>query len=234
MRFESALIAGTLIRRYQRFLADVVLEDGTELTAHTPNTGSMMGCAEPGMRVWLPDSGNSKRKYRMSWELVEAEPGVRVGINTQRANRLVEEAIGAGLIPSLAGFDALRREVRYGESSRIDLLLERARERCFVEVKNVTAAVTDGLAMFPDAVSVRASKHAQEMRRMVEAGDRAALVFCVQREDVLEVRPADEIDPVYGQTLRRAVAAGVEVHALGARVDDSGIELVRSLPVRLA
>lgn len=233
MIFAQPLISGVLQRRYKRFLADVLMDDGEVITAHCPNTGSMMGCMEPGSRVWLSHSDGATRKYPHTWELVEAD-GVLVGIHTGRANALVEEAIRAGRVPELSGFNTLRREVKYGRhNSRIDLLLDPGGVECFVEVKNVTAAVRGGVALFPDAVSTRASKHLQELIAMVEEGYRAALVFCVQREDVSRVRPADTIDPAYGEWLRRAHDAGVMVLALGARVSPRGIELTRRLEVDL-
>lgn len=234
MRFPKPLIPGRLIRRYKRFLADVILDDGREITAHTPNTGSMLGCQAPGSRVWLLDTGNPKRKYPHSWELVESQ-GQLVGINTGLANRLVEEAIVAGRLEALLGYATLRREVRYGdESSRIDLLLTDGPEPdAYVEVKNVTAAVQDGVAVFPDAPSVRAQKHLRELMRMVDAGRQAAVVFCVQRGDVGEVRPADAIDPAYGVALREAVGHGVSALALGADPTPESIVLDRVLPVVL-
>lgn len=227
------LVAGQLLGRRQRFLADVKLGDGETVVAHCANTGSMLGCKEPGSRVWLSAAADPKRKLAWTWELVEAQPGVLVGIHTGRANGLVEEAINAGRLPALAGYAGLRREVRYGaENSRIDLLLEDAgRPPCFVEVKNVTAAVADGVALFPDAVSARASKHLRELAAMVAAGNRAAIVFCCQRGDVHEVRPADAIDPAYGRALRAALAAGVEAYALAGRVAPEEISLDRLVPV---
>lgn len=227
------LVAGRLLGRRQRFLADVVLDAGETVVAHCANTGSMMGCKTPGSRVWLSASDNPKRKLAWTWELMEALPGVLVGIHTGRSNGLVEEAILGGVLPSLAGFDRLRREVRYGhENSRIDLLLERdAGPRCYVEVKNVTAAVDEGVALFPDAVSERGSKHLRELMAMVAAGDRAAIVFCCQRGDVREVRPADAIDPTYGRTLREALAAGVEAYAVAATVTPEAIRLDHPIPV---
>ena len=232
MKFPSPLITGRLIRRYKRFLADVELDDGSQVTAHTPNTGSMAGCAEPGSRVWLSDSGNPKRKYPLSWELVEADGETLVGINTALPNRLVKEAVEGGVVPSLKGFSNVRTEVRYGEErSRIDLLLEDERAgRCFIEVKNVTL-VEEGVAYFPDAVSERGAKHLRELIGVVERGDRGVIFFCVQRGDAREVRPADAIDPRYGETLRRAVAAGVEALAYRAEVSPEGVELVTPLPV---
>lgn len=227
------LVAGQLLGRRQRFLADVKLGDGETVVAHCANTGSMLGCREPGSRVWLSAAADPKRKLAWTWELVEAQPGVIVGIHTGRSNGLVEEAIAAGRIPALAGYAGLRREVRYGaENSRIDLLLEDAgRPSCYVEVKNVTAAVADGVALFPDAVSTRASKHLRELAAMVAAGNRAAIVFCCQRGDVHEVRPADAIDPAYGRALRAAIAAGVEAYALAGRVAPAEIVLDRMVPV---
>ncbi|MEW5890110.1 MAG: DNA/RNA nuclease SfsA [Pseudomonadota bacterium] len=232
MKFAAPLIEGRLLRRYWRFLADVDLGGGTVVTAHCPNTGSMLGCARVGSRVWLSRHDSGTRKYPHTWELVEAD-GVLVGINTGRTNRLVEEAVAAGVIPELAGYRRLRREVRYGaEGSRIDLLLEDdGRAPCYVEIKNVTAAVHDGIALFPDAVSARGAKHLREMMAMVAQGHRAVLVFCVQRADALEVRPADAIDPEYGRALRRALAAGVEAVACRAEVTPEGIRVSGRVPV---
>jgi len=231
MRFPTPLLEGRLLRRYQRFLADVDTAAGI-LTAHCPNTGSMQGCAEPGMRVWLSPATNPARKLAWTWELVEALPGVVVGMHTGRSNALVREAIEAGRVPELAGYTAIRPEVKYGEGSRIDLLLTApGRPDCYVEVKNVTAAVAGRIGYFPDAVTTRGTKHLREMSAMVASGHRAVLVFCVQRGDVECMRPADHIDPVYARTLREALAAGVEVIALGATVSPAGIELERRLAV---
>lgn len=235
MRYESPLTSATLLRRYKRFLADVSFADGLTVTAHTPNTGSLLGCCEPGLQVWLRDCATPGRKYRWSWELVETREGVLVGINTGLSNRLVREALAAGYLPQLGSYASLRTEVAYGQrGSRIDFLLEDpARPPCYLEVKNVTAAVKDRIAVFPDAVSARGAKHLEEMADRVRAGDRAVLVFCVQREDVVAVRPADEIDPYYGRVLRRAMRDGVEVVALRARVEPNGVELMDTIPVLL-
>ncbi|MDD5295340.1 MAG: DNA/RNA nuclease SfsA [Rhodocyclaceae bacterium] len=235
MEFSSPLTEGRLLRRYKRFLADVELGDGSVVTAHCANTGSMLGCAEPGSRVWLSLSQNPKRKLAWTWELVEVA-GFPVGIHTGRSNALAREAIEAGLVPELAGYPRIRAEVPYGgadgKRSRIDLLLEADhRPPCWVEVKNVTAAVADGIALFPDAVTLRGQKHLVEMMDRVAAGERAALFFCVQRDDVREVRPADGIDPEYGRLLRGALAAGVECCALAAAPTPQGIRLCRRLPV---
>jgi sugar fermentation stimulation protein A len=230
--FPSPLLEGRLLKRYQRFLADVELADGTTVTAHCPNTGSMLGCKEPGSRVWLSEAANPKRKLPYTWEIVEALPEVLVGVNTALSNRLVEEAIAAGAITELRDYSRIRREVRFGaENSRVDLLLEGDGPDCYVEVKNVTAAAESSIAIFPDAVSERGAKHLRELAAMAEAGHRAVLCFCVQRRDVEEVRPADAIDPVYGRTLRDALARGMEALAYRAEVTPQGIELRHPLPV---
>lgn len=232
MKFPQPLVAATLLRRYQRFLADCELADGTRITAVCPNTGSMLGCCTPGSRVWLSQSDAPTRKYRHTWEMVEVD-GIRIGINTGLPNKLVREAIVNGVMVELAGYATLRGEVPFGaERSRIDLLLQgEGRADCYVEVKNVTAAVTDSVALFPDAVSARGAKHLRELMRLKAAGLRAVLVYCVQRGDVDEVRPADAIDPLYGRTLREAIGAGVEVLAYRALVTPEEVVLREKIGV---
>ena len=231
MRFPSKLVEGRLIRRYKRFLADIQLADSV-VTAACPNTGSLMGCCEAGNRVWLSESDRATRKYRHTWEIVEVGK-VMVGINTGLPNALVAEAIADGTIAELAGYATVRREVAYGEErSRVDLVLEGgAREDCYVEVKNVTAAASKGVALFPDCVSERGSKHLRELIRLKAQGVRPVQVYCVQRGDVKEVRPADGIDHEYGRTLREAIAAGVEVLAYRAKVSASEVRLAERIPV---
>jgi sugar fermentation stimulation protein A len=234
--FAKKLVEGRLIRRYKRFLADVQLP-GEVITAACPNTGSMLGCADPGSRVWLSESDKPSRKYRHTWEIVElagARP-VMIGINTGLPNALVEEAIAAGAIPELAGYRTLRREVGYGEErSRVDILLESPRRKsCYVEVKSVTLAGSPGVALFPDSVSERGSRHLRELMRLKAGGLRPVQVYCVQRGDVSEVRPADAIDPEYGRTLREALAAGVEVIAYRARVTAGEIRIDKRIPVNV-
>ncbi|HET9653343.1 MAG TPA: DNA/RNA nuclease SfsA [Usitatibacter sp.] len=231
MRYARELVEGRLIRRYKRFLADIQLPAGV-ITAACPNTGSMMGCCEPGSRVWLSESDSVTRKYRHTWELVEVDD-VLVGINTGLPNALVAEAIGDGTIRELAGYGSMRREVLFGEErSRVDLLLEgEGREPCYVEVKNVTAAASAGVALFPDCVSERGSKHLRELMRLKARGARPVQLYCVQRGDVREVRPADGIDFEYGRTLREAIAAGVEVLAYRAEVTPGEIRLAERIPV---
>jgi len=236
MKFEVPLIEAKLVRRYKRFLADVILEDGTETTVHCPNTGSMLGCQSPDATVWLLPVDNPARKYPLGWELVEALPDVLVGINTGRSNALVAEALSRGLITELGGFGQIRREVKIeGTRSRMDFLLSEhpGEPDCYLEVKNVTATEDGGVGMFPDAVSTRATRHVEELAALVERGLRAALCFCVQREDVAVVRPADEIDPAYGRALRDAAACGVEVYALRATVTPQRVTLEHRIPVVL-
>lgn len=235
MTFDSPLQGGHLIRRYKRFLADITLDGGEQITAHCPNTGSMMGCAEPGARVWVSRSDNPRRKYAHTWELVEAAPGVVVGVHTGRANALVEAAVLADRLPALAGYRQVRREVRVPDRPmRADLLLSGHADGepdCLVEVKNVTAAVAEGIALFPDAVSARGTRHLEVLAAEARAGRRSALIFCVQRRDAREVRPADEIDPAYGRALRAALADGMEAYALQGDPGPEGIELTREIPV---
>ena len=231
MILQEPLFHGTLIRRYQRFLADVELDDGSLVTAHTPNTGSMQGCARPGSRVVLSKSGNPGRKYPHSWELVHAD-GVWIGINTMLPNRLAMEGIENGTVAELSGYEQIRAEVPYGSGSRIDLLLSGARGKCYVELKNVTL-VQEGRALFPDAVSTRGQKHLMELMEVVRQGHRAVNLFIVQREDGESLSPADHIDPAYGALLREAAQAGVELLAYSATVTGNEVRLARRPPVRL-
>jgi len=233
MKFPAPLIPGRLVKRYKRFFADVVLDDGTEVTAHCANTGAMTGIKEPGLKVWLSQSDNPKRKLRYTWELVEAE-GTIIGALPNAANALAEEAVHAGTIAELAGHDSLRREVKYGENSRIDLLLESAGQPpCWVEVKNVHWQRGTGIAEFPDGVTSRGAKHLGELSTRVEAGDRAVQLFIVQRSDCHTLRPAEDIDPVYAQALRDAAATGVEVLAYACHVSTDGITVTDPISVEL-
>jgi len=224
------LTEGVLVRRYKRFLADVRLADGAVVIAHTSNTGRMTGCADPGSRVWLSHSDNPKRKLAWTWELVEVTGGTLLDINPIRANRVAEEGVRAGVVPQLAGFESIRREVRLGDS-RTDLLLE-GPGRCWVEVKNVT--LVDGrTALFPDAPTARGRKHLADLTAAVQAGDRAALLHLVLRGDVDRVAPADAVDPDWGGALRAASAAGVEVLACRATLSTRAVLLDQPLPVIL-
>lgn len=227
------LVSATLVRRYKRFLADVELGDGSLLTVHCPNTGAMTGCAEPGSRVWLSESDNPKRKYRYTWELVETAAGDLACIHSVLANRLVAEAIEAGVVAELQGYPTLKREVKWGDrGSRIDLMLESPDSgRCYVEVKSVTLLSGQSLGLFPDAKSDRAAKHLRELIAAVEQGHRAVLFFAVLHTGIERVAPADAIDPVYGRTFREALAAGVDVLVYGAEIGSEGISLRHSLPL---
>jgi sugar fermentation stimulation protein A len=233
MKFPAPLIPGRLVKRYKRFFADVILDDGTEVTAHCANTGAMTGIKEPGLKVWLSQSDSPKRKLKYTWELVEAE-GTIIGALPNAANALAEEAVNAGVIAELAGHDSLRREVKYGENSRIDLLLESAGQPpCWVEVKNVHWQRGTGIAEFPDGVTSRGAKHLGELSTRVAAGDRAVQLFIVQRGDCHTLRPAEDIDPVYARALRDAASAGVEVLAYACAVGTTGIEVTQSMTVEL-
>jgi sugar fermentation stimulation protein A len=223
------LIPATLIRRYKRFLADVELNDGSIITVHCPNSGSMKGCATPGSRMYISRSSNPGRKFAFTWELVDAG-GFWAGINTGLPNHLVREAIENGTAAELQGYATTRSEVPYGEHSRIDLLLESPGQRCFVEVKNVTL-VENSRALFPDAVTTRGQKHLNELMRVVREGDRGVIFFTVQRGDGTSVSPADAIDPEYGRLLRLAIKNGVEALAYRALVTPQEILLTERLPV---
>ncbi len=241
MKFPEPLIEGSLIRRYKRFLADVRLPDSTEITAHCPNTGSMLGCQPPDGRVWLSRSDNPARKLPYTWELVETAPGTLACVNTARPNAQAREAIEAGRISELAGYSHCRPEVKYGEEkSRIDLLLSghEAEPDAWVEVKNVTLE-ENGQGFFPDAVTTRGQKHLRELMAQVALGDRAVLFFVVNHTGIETVRPADHIDQHYGQLLRQASDAGVEIMAYRANLaNDDGspsgrMALTEAVPVIL-
>jgi sugar fermentation stimulation protein A len=229
------LLRGTLIRRYKRFLADVRLDDGRLITAICANTGSMLGLTAPGSAVWLSESDSPTRKYRFTWELVEADLGqgpALVGINTGHPNKLVAEALAARRIRALAGYPQLRREVKYGVNSRIDLLLECAKTGlCYVEIKNVHLSRRHGLAEFPDSVTARGAKHLAELSGMVRQGHRAVMVFLIQRGEARRLALARDIDPGYGAAFDRATAAGVEAIALRCRVGTEEIVVDRAVPI---
>jgi sugar fermentation stimulation protein A len=233
MRFSAPLKPARLIKRYKRFLADVALEDGGEVTAHCPNPGSMMGLKDPGLRCWVSVHDDPRRKLKYTLELVEAD-GALVAMNTMNPNKIAEEAIAAGRIAPLTGYAGLRREVKYGENSRIDLLLEDdARPPAWVEVKNCHLMRTPGLAEFPDSVTTRGAKHLGELIKRVEAGDRAVQLFIVQRPDCTKLSPARDLDPAYAEALSAAAAAGVEILAYGCTIDLTGVELDAPMEVVL-
>ncbi len=228
-----------LINRYKRFLADIRLSDDRELTVHCPNTGSMKHCVIPNSPCWYSISDSKTRKYPQTLEVVTTLSGDLAGINTARTNELVSDALHNHVIAELQGYTSIRREVPYGdEKSRIDFLLTNHLQdprACYLEVKNVTLMEAEGQGFFPDAVSERGSKHLRELILMAQQGHRAVLLFCVQHTGIKTVSPADNIDPVYGKTLREAIRAGVEVVAYGAEIspEEDVLRLNRSLVVLL-
>jgi sugar fermentation stimulation protein A len=225
--FEKAL----LLNRYKRFLADIRLDSGEEFTIHCPNTGSMKNCWAPETPCWFSRSNDPKRKLPGTLEITTTPDGFLTGVNTQRPNKLVREAIENGTIVELQGYENIRPEVKYGdENSRIDLLLSTGDRQCYVEVKNTTLGAGDGRVLFPDAVTTRGTKHLRELISMVQQGHRGVLVFCVQHTGAESVGPADDIDPTYGLTLREAVAAGVEVLAYGCQLTPGEIVINQRLP----
>lgn len=235
MRFPAPLIPATLVKRYKRFLADVMLPTGETVTVHCANPGSMIGLNVPGARVWLSKSANPNRKLAHSWELIEVDLGAGtefVGINTGHPNALAAEAIAAGAIPELTGYATIRREVRYGNGSRVDFLLQHpARPPCYVEIKNVHLMRRPGLAEFPDAVTKRGTKHLQELSVMVAGGARAVMLFLVQIGSAGSFALARDIDPAYGRAFDAARSAGVEALARRCRVTRDGIEVAEAVPI---
>lgn len=235
MRFEKPLIPARLIQRYKRFLADVTLDTGETITAHCANSGSMMGLATPGNRVWLSKSDDPKRKLAHGWELVEADLGAGpelVGVNTANPNRLVQEAIRAGTISELVDYGALKPEVAYGKASRVDMLLtEAGRPDCYVEVKNVHMMRRAGHAEFPDAITARGAKHLEELGDMVEAGRRAVMVFLIQYGGAEKFTLARDVDAAYGRAFDRARARGVEMLAYRCRLSPEAIEVEKRVSI---
>jgi sugar fermentation stimulation protein A len=227
------LIPGKLIRRYKRFLADVLLENDEVVTAHCPNSGSMKACCQSGRPVYLSYHDNPKRKLNYTWELIHM-PTSMVGVNTQVPNRLTALAIASGDVLELSGYDCVQREVKAGKNSRIDLFLTSpARRRaCYVEVKNCTL-VADGLATFPDAVTIRGQKHLRELQDLVSKGYRCVMFFLIQRTDAVLFSPADTIDPVYGKMLREAAQKGVELLAYDVAIDLKSIRLNAKIPIEM-
>lgn len=236
MQFDPVLEEGRLVKRYKRFFADIECADGSIVTAHCANTGSMLNCMADGARVWFSRNDDPKRKLKATWELVETPHGRIACINTGRANRLIEEALQAGVITELAGFTQLRREVKYGEeNSRADFCLMFDQRQVFVEVKSVTLGFADtDIAAFPDAVSTRGAKHLRELTALAEMGQRAVLIYCVNLSGITAVRAAQEIDPEYAAALAEAKTAGVEVLAYGTQITPAGIEVTQRLAVELS
>ena len=229
MKFMSPLITGTLIKRYKRFLADITLDNGEEITAHCANPGAMTGLAAAGSKVWLSKSTNPKRKLKYSWEMVEAD-GTLVGINTAHPNKIAVEAINNGAIAELTGYQSLKTEQRYGNNSRIDILLkDEAKPPCYVEIKNVHLMRKPGLAEFPDSVTARGAKHLDELAEMVKRGNRAVMVYLIQRSDAKSFALAKDIDPHYAARFAAARAAGVEAIAYACALSEVEIKLTEKI-----
>lgn len=227
MKFEQPLIPGKLVRRYKRFLADVQLNTGEVITAHCPNSGSMLTCNVPGSEVLLSLHENPNRKYPHTWELVQVD-STWVGINTQVPNRLVYESVLAGQIPEFVQYTELKKEIVVAPHSRLDLMLQNENETCYVEIKNVTLVEND-VALFPDAVTTRGTKHLIELMKLREQGHRAVIFFLIQREDAHTFSPADKIDAEYGKTLRQAYRNGIELLPYQAAVTPREIRLKKKL-----
>ena len=235
MQFSTPLIPARLIRRYKRFLADCRLEDGREVTAHCANPGSMMGLAIEGSKIWLEPNDDPKKKLKYGWRLVDHENGHFTGVDTSVPNRALKEALKKREIAALSDYSVVRPEVKYGENSRIDFLLSGDGLRdAWVEVKSVTLSRQVGLAEFPDSVTARGAKHMAELAKMAEAGDRAIVLFLVQRTDCDRMVPAADIDPNYAKALGDAVAAGAEVIALSTRISPKGVKIASEIPFSLS
>jgi len=231
MRFAQALVRGHLLRRYKRFLADVMLDDGREVVAHCPNPGAMLGLNAPGQAVWLEPTPGPRRSLDFGWRLVELDGGGFAGIDTSVPNRLVAEALAAGRVPALAGYATVRPEVRYGTGSRVDFLLTGAGlPDAYVEVKNVHLRREGARAEFPDSVTARGTRHLRELAAMAGSGCRAVMLYVVQRTDCTDVALAGDIDPAYVGAFAEARRAGVEAVAYGTRISTRGVTLDRPLP----
>ena len=232
MRFQTDLIPARLIRRYKRFLADARLEDGREITAHCANPGSMMGLADEGMKIWLEPNDDPKKKLKFGWRLVDHENGHFTGVDTSVPNRALKAALEAREVAGLGDYEVVRPEVKYGENSRIDFLLQGGGRDTYVEVKSVTLSRQAGLAEFPDSVTKRGAKHLAELSAMVAQGHRAVMLYLVQRTDCSEMCLAGDIDPTYAQAFADAQEAGVEVMCLGTKITPEGVWVDKALSFR--
>ena len=232
MKFNQPLIPGKLIKRYKRFLADIKLESGETITAHCPNSGSMKTCQNPDWKVMLSYHDNPKRKYKYTWEMVH-NGTCWIGINTGIPNQIVEESIHNKKIPALNGYSEIKREVRYGKNSRIDIYLKNDNQICYTEVKNVTLVEDDRFYCFPDSVTERGRKHLYELIEMVKQGHRAVMLYVIQRSDGTTFKPAAHIDPAYAESLKEAYAKGVEILVYQAKVNPGSIVLRGEIPWEL-
>ena len=233
MRFQTPLVPAVLIRRYKRFLADIRLEDGREVTAHCANPGSMMGLAEPGLKIWVEPNDDPKKKLKFGWRLIEHGNGHFTGVDTSLPNRALRAALEAGDIPELATYGTVRPEQKYGTNSRIDFLLQyTGLPDAYVEVKSVTLSRTTGLAEFPDSVTARGTKHLGELAKMARIGHPAVLFYLIQRTDCAEMTLAADIDPTYAAAFAKARNAGVEVLAYDTEISPEAITLGMPVPVK--
>ncbi len=231
MKFSSPLLEGHLIKRYKRFFADIELLDGSLITAHCANTGSMAGLKESGNRVWVETANNPKRKLKYDWRIVEADHAL-VGIHTAIPNIIVEEALKAGTIPELVGYESIRREVKYGKNSRIDFLLENhEKPPCYVEVKSITFSRTKGLAEFPDSPTARGTKHLGELQMMAENGARAVMLYVIQRHDCTHFEIAKDVDPAYEIARQHASISGLESLAYACNITPNEISISNRVPI---
>ena len=232
MRFQTPLVPARLIRRYKRFLSDMTLEDGSEVTAHCANPGSMLGLKAPGLRCWLEPNDDPKKKLRYGWRMAELPGGHWAGIDTSLPNRVVKEALANGAIPELAAYGSVRPEVAYGARSRVDFLLsEPGLPDAYVEVKNVHFRRDSDWAEFPDSVTARGARHLDELATMVAHGHRAVMVYLVQRTDCARFRLAGDLDPTYAAAFARAHAAGVEAICYDCAISPQHITLRAPIPV---
>lgn len=230
MEFATPLVPARLIRRYKRFLADVRLEDGREVTAHCANPGSMMGLARPGTKIWLEPNDDPRKKLKFGWRLVEHADGHFTGVDTSVPNRALKAALLAHAVPGLPSYDLVRPEVKYGTNSRIDFLLSGDGPDTHVEVKSVTLSRREGLAEFPDSVTARGAKHLTELAKMVADGHRAVMFYLVQRTDCTAMTLAADIDPTYARAFHDAQAAGVTVLAQACKITPQQITLGSPIP----
>ncbi|MEM1343547.1 MAG: DNA/RNA nuclease SfsA [Pseudomonadota bacterium] len=234
MKFAQPLIRGSLIRRYKRFLADIALDDGREITAHCANSGAAMGLSDPGTTVWVEPNDNPKRKLGFTWRLVELGGGHWSGIDTSVPNKVVGEALAARRIPEIAPYSAIRAEVPYGKRSRVDFLARgEGLPDAYIEVKNVHLRREDDWAEFPDCVTTRGARHLEELSDMVAAGHRAIMLYCIQRSDCARIRLASDLDPGYAQAFAKARVAGVEATAWICRLSLAEIVLDRPIPIHV-
>ena len=234
MKFSSPLIRSTLVKRYKRFLSDHEQEDGTIVTAHCANPGAMLGLTRPGSETWLSPADNPKRKLRFTWEMIRVEAGAHglVGINTTHPNSIVAASIQAGEVAELKGYANIRREVKYGENSRIDILLEaEGVPPCYVEIKNVHLRRRGTIAEFPDSVTKRGAKHLDELAKVAEAGGRAVMFYLVQRSDCDSFSLAADIDPAYTEAFAAAHASGIEAICYGCALSTDEIRLAHQIPI---